>query len=123
MKPAPAYQRQCALNAFADLHQPQTVDGILVSSPYTEVIAAMVYGVGTIALPEAPMRHALAQDVAHRLAAANPTGEIRLTILAQDGGDEAGRHQCAPEPPTKALSADTGMRKPDSAAGASVKSP
>ena len=109
--------------SFADLHQPQTVDGILVSSPYTEVIAAMVYGVGTIAMPEAPMRHALAQDVAHRLAAANPTGEIRLTILAQDGGDEAGRHQCAPEPPTKALAADTGIRKPDSAAGASVKSP
>ena len=57
--------------SFADLHEPQTVDGILVSSPYTEVIAAMVYGFGTIALPRAPMRQALAQDVAHRLAAAH----------------------------------------------------
>jgi hypothetical protein len=108
--------------SFADLHEPQTVDGILVSSSYTEVIAAMVYGVGTLAMPEAPMRHVLAQDVAHRLAAANPTGEIRLTILAQDGGDEAGRHQCTQEP-TKGLSADTGMRKPETAAAASVKSP
>ena len=97
--------------SFADLHEPQTVDGILVASPYTEVIAAMVYGVGTIAMPEAPMRHVLAQDVAHRLAAAHPTGEIRLTILAQDGGDEPGSHVCMPEPAKKPLSVDTGMRK------------
>lgn len=97
--------------SFADLHEPQTVDGILVSSAYTEVIAAMVYGVGTIALPEAPMRHVLAQDVAHRLTAAHPTGEIRLTILAQNGGDEPGSHLCMPEPEKKPLSVDTGTRK------------
>jgi hypothetical protein len=109
--------------SFADLHEPQTVDGILVSSPYTEVIAAMVYGFGTIAMSEVPMRRVLAQDVAHRLAAAHPTGEIRLTILAQDGGDEPGRHQCMQEPPKKPLSVDTGMRKPDTSTSASVKSP
>ncbi len=97
--------------SFADLHEPQTVDGILVASAYTEVIAAMVYGVGTIAMPEAPMRHVLAQDVAHRLAAAHPTGAIRLTILAQEGGDAPGSHLCMPEPAKKPLSVDTGMRK------------
>jgi len=100
--------------SFTDLHEPQTVDGILVSSPYTEVIAAVVYGVGTIAMPEAPMRHVLAQEVAHRITAAHPTGEIRLTILAQDGGDEPGTHLCMPEP-AKKLSVDTELRKPDSA--------
>ncbi len=109
--------------SFADLHEPQTVDGILVSSPYTEVIAAMVYGVGTLAMPEAPMRHALAQDVAHRLAAAHPTGEIRLTILAQDGGDEPGSHVCTPEPAKKPLSVDTGVRTSHTGSGANVKSP
>jgi hypothetical protein len=109
--------------SFADLHEPQTVDGMLVASAYTEVIAAMVYGVGTIALPEVPMRRVLAQDVAHRLAVAHPTGEIRLTILAQDGGDEAGRHLCKQEPAKKPLSVDTGMRKPDTGTSAGVKSP
>ena len=39
-------------------------------------------------------------------------GEIRLTILAQDGGDEAGRHQCRPEPAKMPLSADTATRQP-----------
>jgi hypothetical protein len=84
--------------SFVDLHAPQTVDEILVASPYTEVIAAMVYGVGTIAMTDTPMRRALAEDVAHALAAAHPTGEIRLMILTQEGGDEVGTHVCTPEP-------------------------
>jgi hypothetical protein len=107
--------------SFIDLHDPQTVDGILVSSPYTEVIAALVYGVGTIAIPEPSMRRVLAQDVAHRLAAANPTGEIRLTILAQDGGDEVGSHQCTPAPARGTLAVDTGVRQPDTAGQANVQ--
>ena len=101
--------------SFADLHEPQTVDGILVASAYTEVIAAAVYGFGTVAMPEAPMRHVLAQDVAHRLAAAHPTGAIRLTILAQDGGDQPGSHLCMPEPAKKPLSVDTERASPQRA--------
>ena len=85
--------------SFVDLHAPQTVDEILVASPYTEVIAALVYGVGTIAMTDTPMRHALAADVVHAMAAAHPTGEIRLMILTQEGGDAEGAHVCAPEPP------------------------
>jgi hypothetical protein len=56
-----------------------------------------------------------AQDGAHRLAAAHPTGAIRLTILAQEGGDAPGSHLCMPEPAKKPLSVDTGMRKPATA--------
>lgn len=99
--------------SFVDLHAPQTVDEILVASPYTEVIAAMVYGVGTIAMTDTPMRRALAEEVAHALATAHPTGEIRLMILTQEGGDEAGTHVCTPEPP-KTLSAQhsAGSGKP-----------
>jgi len=109
--------------SFADLHEPHSVDGILVSSPYTEVIAAMVYGVGTIAMPEVSMRQVLAADVAHRLAAAHPTGEIRLTILAQEGGDEPGHDVCRPEPLKKPLAADTGVRGGDTLTGTGVRSP
>jgi len=58
-----------------------------------------VYGVGTIAMTDTPMRHALAADVVHAMAAAHPTGEIRLMILTQEGGDAEGAHVCAPEPP------------------------
>jgi hypothetical protein len=95
--------------SFADLHEPQTVDGIRVSSRYTEVIAALVYGVGTIAMPESPMRRALAEEVAHKLAAARPNGDIHLTLLAQEGGDAPGTHQCTPQPPTpKTARAHTG---------------
>lgn len=85
--------------SFVDLHAPETVDEILIASPYTEVIAALVYGVGTIAITDAPMRHALAVDVVHAMAAAHPTGEIRLMILTQEGGDAEGTHVCTPEPP------------------------
>jgi hypothetical protein len=98
--------------SFADLHEPQTVDGIVVSSHYTEVIAALVYGVSTIAMPESPMLRALAEEVAHKLAAAHPRGDIHLTLLAQDGGDAPGTHLCTPEPskPTT-VRADTGATK------------
>jgi len=98
--------------SLVDLHDPQSVNGILISSPYTEVIAAFAYGVGTIAQSESAMRQALAQDVAHALVGAHATGEIRLILLTQEGGDQAGSHKCTPEPPKRlSARADTGTDK------------
>ena len=98
--------------SFVDLHDPRSVDGILISSPYTEVIAAFGYGVGTVALTESAMQHALAKDVAQTLVGAHATGEIRLILLSQEGGDEAGSHKCTPEPPKRlSARADTGTDK------------
>jgi hypothetical protein len=72
--------------SLIDLHAPQGAEILEASTTYSEVIAAMVYGVGTIAMPQTALRDALARDVAHKLASAQPTGTIRLIVLAQDGG-------------------------------------
>jgi hypothetical protein len=94
--------------SLIDLRQPASADGILVTTAYTEVIAALAYGVSTVAMPETSIRDALAKDVARRLSAAQPTGSIRLMILAQEGGDQPGTHACTPEPQVsgKTLTAD-----------------
>jgi hypothetical protein len=85
------------------------------------VIAALVYGVSTIAMSETAIGNALAEDVAHKLATAHPTGAIRLMILAQDGGDERDVRRCTSEPP-KSLSAraDGGTGKPGTSAPVST---
>ncbi len=70
--------------SFLDLRTPHEVDGLSVSSAYSEVATGLVYGVMTIAMPEAAVREALARDVAHRLAEAQPAGSIRLTVLGQN---------------------------------------
>jgi hypothetical protein len=74
-----------------------------VSSTYSEFIAAAVYGVATIARPQAALRDALAADVAHRLASAHPAGAIRLIVLAQDGGVEEGDPNHAEQPAAQAV--------------------
>jgi hypothetical protein len=80
-------QSRAALTAsLIDLHVPHAAESLEVSSTYSELIAAAVYGVATIARPQAALRDALAADVAHRLATAHPVGAIRLIVLAQDGG-------------------------------------
>lgn len=77
--------RDSVVASLVDLHA-HSAERLEVSSTYTEVIAAAVYGVATIARPQAALRDALAADVAHRLAALQPTGSIRILVLAQDGG-------------------------------------
>ena len=72
--------------SLIDLHAPQGAEILEASTTYSEVIAAMVYGVGTVAMPQTALRNALAVDIAHKLASAQPTGTIRLIVLAQDGG-------------------------------------
>jgi hypothetical protein len=72
--------------SLIDLHAPQGAEILEASTTYSEVIAALGYGVGTIARPQAALRDALAADVARKLAAAQPAGTIRLIVLAQDGG-------------------------------------
>jgi len=69
--------------SLVDLHHPQQAEGLLAASAYTEVIAALVYGVGTIAMPEPALRKALAEEVAHRLANGHPSGPIRVIVVAQ----------------------------------------
>jgi hypothetical protein len=78
--------RESVTASLIDLHAPQGAEILEASTTYSEVIAAMVYGVGTIAMPQTALRDALAKDVAHKLASAQPTGTIRLIVLAQDGG-------------------------------------
>jgi hypothetical protein len=70
--------------SLVDLHAPPGADGLLVASTYSEFIASLVYGVATIAMPEGALRKALAEDVAHTLARAHPTGAIRLVVLVQE---------------------------------------
>jgi hypothetical protein len=89
-------ETMCA--SLIDLRAPASAEGILVTTAYTEVVAALAYGVSTVAMPQTSIRNALAEDVARRLAAAHPTGPIRLMILAQEGGDRPGSHVCTPEP-------------------------
>jgi len=80
-------QSRASLTAsLIDLHVPHAAESLEVSSTYSEFIAAAVYGVATIARPQAALRDALAADVAHRLAIAHPAGAIRLIVLAQEGG-------------------------------------
>ena len=77
--------------SLVDLRHPQQADGLLAASAYTEVIAALVYGVGTIAMPEPALRKALAEEVAHTLASRHPSGPIRLVVVAQSNiTDKAG---------------------------------
>jgi hypothetical protein len=71
--------------SFVDLRTPERVDSIRVTASYTEMVAAMVYGVVTVARPQAALRDHLAQEVTQRLQAAYPQGPIRLVILAQHG--------------------------------------
>jgi hypothetical protein len=78
--------RESLVASLIDLHAPTPADGLQVSSTYSEVIASLVYGVGTIAMPQSALRDALAKDVAHTIAAAHPSGPIRLIVLGQKGG-------------------------------------
>jgi hypothetical protein len=84
--------------SLIDLHGPQGAESLEASTTYSEVIAAAVYGVATIARPHAALRDALAADVARKLASALPRGAIRLIVLAQDGGT------AEPDPKDKAKS-------------------
>ena len=94
--------RDSVLASLVDLHT-RAAERLEVSTTYSEVIAAAVYGVATIARPQAALRDALAADVAHRLAAAQPTGAIRLILVEQEGGTaEPGSNHPAP-PPRRAV--------------------
>jgi len=96
-------QSRASLSAsLIELHVPHAAESLEVSSTYSEFIAAAVYGVATIARPQAALRDALAAEVAHRLAIAHPAGAIRLILLAQDGGIEEGDPNHAEEPPAQA---------------------
>lgn len=77
--------RDSVVASLVDLHA-HSAERLEVSSTYNEVIAAAVYGIATIARPQAALRDALATDVAHELTALQPAGSIRLLVLAQDGG-------------------------------------
>ena len=97
-------QSRASLSAsLIDLHVPHAAESLEVSSTYSEFIAAAVYGVATIARPQAALRDALAADIAHRLAIAHPAGAIRLIVLAQDGGVEEGDPNPAEEPAAQAV--------------------
>jgi len=97
-------QSRASLTAsLIELHVPHAAESLEVSSTYSEFIAAAVYGVATIARPQAALRDALAADVAHRLAIAHPAGAIRLILLAQDGGIEEGDPNHAEERPAQAV--------------------
>jgi hypothetical protein len=85
-----------------DLHVPHAAESLEVSSTYSEVIAAAVYGVATVPRPQAALRDALATEVAHRLAAEHPTGAIRLIVLAQDGGVAEPDPNLGEDPPAQA---------------------
>lgn len=97
-------QSRASLTAsLVDLHVPHAAESLEVSSTYSEVIAAAVYGVATIARPQAALRDALATEVAHRLAAEHPTGAIRLMVLAQDGGVAEPDPNLGEDPPAQAV--------------------
>lgn len=85
--------RDSVVASLVDLHA-HSAERLEVSSTYNEVIAAAVYGIATIARPQAALRDALASDVAHRLAALQPTGPIRILVLGQNGGST----EAAPQP-------------------------
>jgi hypothetical protein len=96
-------QSRASLTAsLIDLHVPHAAESLEVSSTYSEFIAAAVYGVATIARPQAALRDALAADVAHRLAIAHPAGAIRLIVLAQEGGLAEPDPNHGEEPPARA---------------------
>lgn len=78
--------RTSLVATLVDLRAPTPADELLVSSTYSEVIASLVYGVGTIAMPQSALRDALAKEVAHTLGAAHPAGAIRLVVMARNGG-------------------------------------
>ena len=78
--------RESLVATLVDLRAPTPADELLVSSTYSEVIASLVYGVGTIAMPQSALRDALAKEVAHAIGTAHPAGPIRLMVLAQSGG-------------------------------------
>jgi acyl-CoA synthetase (AMP-forming)/AMP-acid ligase II len=69
-----------------DLRDPQTLQLLCASSTYSEVATGLVYGVMTIAMPEAALRESLAREVAHTLAVAQPEGTIRLLVLMEHSG-------------------------------------
>jgi hypothetical protein len=77
--------RDSVIASLIDLHA-HSAESLEVSTTYSEVIAAAVYGVATIARPQAALREALAADVVHELVALHPTGPIRIMVLAEDGG-------------------------------------
>ncbi|HVN47167.1 MAG TPA: hypothetical protein VMT66_18230 [Steroidobacteraceae bacterium] len=77
--------RDSVVASLVDLHA-RSAESLEVSTTYSEVIVAAVYGFATIARPQAALRDRLAADVAHELAAARPVGAIRLMVVAQEGG-------------------------------------
>jgi hypothetical protein len=94
--------RDSVIASLIDLHT-RAAESLEASTTYSEVIAAAVYGVATVARPQAALRDALAADIAHRLAAAQPTGAIRLIVVAQEGGTaEPGSDRPTP-PPRRAV--------------------
>jgi hypothetical protein len=102
--------RDSVVASLVDLRA-HSAEHLEVSSTYSEVIAAAVYGVATIARPQAALRDALAADVAHELAALQPTGSIRILVLAQEGGStEVNPQQGAASPQQVVADAQGGSR-------------
>ena len=71
---------------FVDLQDPHAAQHLLADSTYSEMIASMVYGFGTVAMPNGVLRTTLAEEVAHTLAAVHPNGPIRLVVLRELAG-------------------------------------
>jgi hypothetical protein len=102
--------RDSVVASLVDLHT-GAAERLEVSTTYSEMIAAAVYGFATIARPQAALRDALAADVVRRLAAAQPTGAIRLMVVAQDGGTaEPGSDRATPATQRAVAQADGAAR-------------
>jgi hypothetical protein len=98
--------RDSVIASLIDLRA-HSAEHLEVSSTYSEVIAAAVYGVATIARPQAALRDALAADVAHKLAGLQPTGPIRILVLAQEGGSTEANPQQGAASPAQVRGGDT----------------
>jgi hypothetical protein len=95
-------QSRSVLSAsFVDLHDLRAADELLVASNYPEFIASLVYGVTTVARPQAALEQALAEEVVHRLAAAHPRGAIRLAVVTQTGDAAESGGQGTRAPPAR----------------------
>jgi hypothetical protein len=103
--------RESLVATLVDLRAPTPAEELLVSSTYSEVIASLVYGVGTVAMPQSALRDALAKDVAHTIGTAHPAGAIRLIVLAQNGGTAEPDPRDSRKPPGPVVvRADTASR-------------
>jgi hypothetical protein len=75
--------------SMVDLHRPQAADELLATSTYNNIVAGFAYGFAHIARSQAALEQALVTDVVHTLAAAHPTGPIRLAVVAERGSPDA----------------------------------